>query len=422
MHPWAYFSRPSNMAFHDLSAVLKPPKNLRSLLGLSLKFIPSPRTNVPWTAYEDHNFSRFDRELKIKVFMADHKDDGTYNPDLYVKSRWTPPPWKIPLEITRRLHHFKDAVKKIVKTKQSPSNLLLHQKKALNYLRHQQDFLVVQCDKNLGPAIIERDKYIKLAFRDHLNNTLTYRRLSPIDAAIYARYIRTTFKAWIEKYKRVLTKNEAKFLRRHLRENTDPFGCLYLLVKIHQSPMKTRPIISLKGSLLHGLGLWANDKLQQYATRQKSYFKSSFDLKIELVTMDIPPGARLFIADAVSMYTNINTDSALQFVSQHIREHVSEFTNVPAEALIEALEIIITLNVFTFGDTTWIQDRGTAMGSPPFPLPGRTCTTHSRNWTSFPSLKTTWSFTNGLLMTSWAYGSQQTRLPTPSVGKSSLSK
>jgi hypothetical protein len=134
MHPWAYFSRPSNMAFHDLSTVLKPPKNLRYLLGLSLKFIPSPRMNVPWTAYEDHTFARFDSELKVKVFMADHEDDGTYNPDLYVKSRWTPPPWKIPLEITRRLHSFKEAVKKLVKTKQSPSNLLLHQKKDLNYL------------------------------------------------------------------------------------------------------------------------------------------------------------------------------------------------------------------------------------------------------------------------------------------------
>jgi hypothetical protein len=65
------------MAFHDLSTVLKPPKNLRFLLGLSLKFIPSPRANVPWTAFEEHTFARFDRELKFKVFMADHEDDGT---------------------------------------------------------------------------------------------------------------------------------------------------------------------------------------------------------------------------------------------------------------------------------------------------------------------------------------------------------
>jgi hypothetical protein len=139
-------------------------------------------------------------------------------------------------------------------------------------------------------------------------------------------------------------------------------------MKIHKSPMMTHPIISLKGSLLHVLGLWANDKLQQYATRQKAYFKSSFDLKTELVTMDVPLGARLFIADDVSMYTNINTDRDLQFISQHIRENFSQFANVPTEALIEALEIIMTLNVFTFGDTTWIQDRGTAMGSLSPPL------------------------------------------------------
>jgi hypothetical protein len=77
MHTWAYFSRPSNVAFHDLSSVLKPPNNLRSLLGLSLKFIPSPRVNVTWKAFEEHTFDRFDRELKVKVFMAEHEDDGT---------------------------------------------------------------------------------------------------------------------------------------------------------------------------------------------------------------------------------------------------------------------------------------------------------------------------------------------------------
>jgi hypothetical protein len=44
--------------------------------------------------------------------MADHEDNGAYNPELYVKYCWTPPPWKIPLEITRRMHSFKEAVKK----------------------------------------------------------------------------------------------------------------------------------------------------------------------------------------------------------------------------------------------------------------------------------------------------------------------
>jgi hypothetical protein len=96
------------------------------LLGLSLRFIPIPRMNVPWKAFEEHNFAHFDREIKVKVFMADHEDNGTYNS--------APPPWKIPLEITRRLQSFKEAIKKLVKPKKSPRNLLIHQKKALKYL------------------------------------------------------------------------------------------------------------------------------------------------------------------------------------------------------------------------------------------------------------------------------------------------
>ena len=39
---WYYFSRPSHLAFHDFTQQKQPPKNLRSLLGLGLKFIPTP--------------------------------------------------------------------------------------------------------------------------------------------------------------------------------------------------------------------------------------------------------------------------------------------------------------------------------------------------------------------------------------------
>jgi hypothetical protein len=49
-----------------------------------------------------------------------------------------------------------------------------------------------------------------------------------------------------------------------------------------------------------------DDKLQKVAQQQKSYFKSSFNLKIELVALqELPPNAGLFSADAIVMYTNI---------------------------------------------------------------------------------------------------------------------
>ena len=41
MPAWYYFDRPTNLAFHDLTTS-SAPNNLRSLLGLGLKFIPVP--------------------------------------------------------------------------------------------------------------------------------------------------------------------------------------------------------------------------------------------------------------------------------------------------------------------------------------------------------------------------------------------
>jgi hypothetical protein len=81
-----------------------------------------------------------------------------------------------------------------------------------------------------------------------------------------------------------------------------------------------------------------------------------------------PPNTFLFTADAVSMYTNIPTAKALSFISNHIRKTAHEFQDIPAEALVKALGIVMRNNVFTFGDVTYRQVRSTAMGTPPAPM------------------------------------------------------
>jgi hypothetical protein len=84
------------MAFHDLTTRLKPPRNLLSLLGLNLKFIPKPQRNVPWETFNEDLLPRLDRDLRIKVFMADQGSDDTYNAKMYVRSEWTPRNWQLP--------------------------------------------------------------------------------------------------------------------------------------------------------------------------------------------------------------------------------------------------------------------------------------------------------------------------------------
>jgi hypothetical protein len=287
---------------------------------------------------------------------------------MYLPSEWNPPFSNVPRSLSRRLDHFEHVITSQFRTKlRVKPNLLRHQRFALESLRLQKDFLIVACDKNLGPSIIERDEYIKLAFRDHFSKPDTYQYLPTAEVATQRTRIQALLDFWISKYHRILTKEERKFLKRHSSLCTDPFPYFYLTMKVHKTPLKTRPIVSCSGSLLFALGIWIDDKLQPVARHQKSYFKSSYVLKQELLAMNLPPNARLFTSDAVSMYTSIPTAPALREIARYLRRNRRLFPDVPVQALIDALTLVMKNNIVQFGDTHWLQLSGAAMGTPPAP-------------------------------------------------------
>eukprot|EP00956_Cyclotella_meneghiniana_P045878 scaffold388664_cov351-Cyclotella_meneghiniana.AAC.1 len=94
---------------------------------------------------------------------------------------------------------------------------------------------------------------------------------------------------------------------------------------------------------------------------QPSYFKDSFVLKALLDTLQLPPNAKLFTADAVSMYTNIKTKEALEAIGNFIVENHGEFPHLDPDAVREALHLVFENNIFALGDTYWRQISGTAM-------------------------------------------------------------
>ena len=56
---WYYLSRPSHLAFHDFARSKQPAKNLRLLLGLGLKFIPTPRCTNTWKKLKELSMPKF---------------------------------------------------------------------------------------------------------------------------------------------------------------------------------------------------------------------------------------------------------------------------------------------------------------------------------------------------------------------------
>ena len=118
-------------------------------------------------------------------------------------------------------------------------------------LQQQQTFLIVPCDKNLGPTIIEHHDYLKIAMWDHLNDTTTYKLLMSIETEHYASEVQKHILAWLKTHHKKLTKMECAFVWDELNSNQSPYAWFYLTLKAHKlkpgqmvDNLKSRPIIS----------------------------------------------------------------------------------------------------------------------------------------------------------------------------------
>ena len=307
-------------------------KKLRSLLGLGLKFNPTPSLTNSRSQLKKSSYDRLFRSVHLQFhFAGKPPSEGTtsYDPKIYVHSTWTPPHWTIPtIALEERLSRIFTALNKLFKTHKGKTYLLPHQHRALRTLQLQQTLLIVPCDKNLGPAIIERHNYLKIATRDHLSDTTTYKSLTTSEIDRYSWEIKKHILGWLKTHNKKLTKLERAFLRKELKSNQSPYARFYLTLKAHQlkpgqtvNQLKSRPIVSGPGSLLHGRGVWVDRKLQEVAQNTISYFKNTLELKKQLLDLNLPTNTILFTADAVSMYTNIPTHTALNLIGKYLNQY-----------------------------------------------------------------------------------------------------
>ncbi len=357
-----YFSRPLNIAFHNLcNSSNDCPKFIKSLLGLGLNFIPTER----FCNFNNIDNNRFIKDLYTRCYFL-----GTPprpRPTLFVRSDWSPSRSDIPIEYRIRIDTFLESIKQQCPSKRNcSSNLLPLQRTTLSYIRQNNNLVIFPTDKNLGPAIIDRPTYIKRALSEHLSDKTTYRQLTPSGASNRIKAVRRMITKFIETHFEKGNPDRT-FLQRTFDNCKDPYAYFYLLAKVHKTPWKTRPIISVSGSLLHGLGQWVDCQLKIVCEQLPFVIRSSHQLCLELKDLILPPGALLFSIDAVSMYTNIDTSHALNEITNYLQNNPLP-TTVDIPALIDGLRIIMQHNLFRFGDTFWVQQTGTAMGAPPAPM------------------------------------------------------
>ena len=370
---------PSNMAFHDLTPNKSAPPNAKSLLGLGPKFICTPKFT---TGSIFNGYDRLEVDFHRRVFFAGDPeepvdpslDDAPPPPEskLYIRSKWRPDLADIPDWVPARLSKFYVRIQRLYTKKQADSNILPFQERLLELLASDPKHLYPLADKGLGPCCVLYEQYVEDCLV-HLMTESVYERMSLEEAQEAAKDLQTKILKWLDDYEHVVGPKVKEYIEHHMSTNSlSPFGQFYIMYKIHKGigengRWPTRPVCSDVTSIPHALGKWITEMLLPIAKAQPSYFKDSFVLKALLDVLQLPPNARLFTADAVSMYTNIKTKEALEAIGNFIVENHGEFPHLDPNAVREALHLVFENNIFAFGDTYWRQTSGTAMGTPPAP-------------------------------------------------------
>jgi hypothetical protein len=360
-----YFHRIQQMKFHNLCTTLSPPPHIGSLLGLGDKFCIEQGTPHPdWV----ESISRFRRSIRLKHIFGNQEEENneSYNPRLYIPSTWQPnaiPDGPIESQLLSFAHRVESASAIHVKALRPKFNLSKHQYTLLKTMKEDNRFVVALSDKNLGPVIIERKVYIQRVFDDHLLSA-TYDRLTEEEALLRMATCKLKVIRLFSKYKDYLPTDEVTYFERGLKQD-HRIPLFYILFKIHKTPWTTRPVVSCCGSFLNLFSKWLDEKMKLLLPLSTTYIRDSFQVLEDVAAIGpLPPNARLFTADAVSMYTNIDKQHAGEVFRAWFTSYPEEIPSTfPTEFFLSCLEIVMSNNVFSFGDTFWQQKSGTAMGT-----------------------------------------------------------
>jgi hypothetical protein len=310
------------------------------------------------------------RSIRTLFYLKqqDSRHNESFNKQIYIKLKnWHPPP--APLNVEDKITHFE----KLLKVKQQKlliqmqkinlSNLTPIQHKVLKELKSNKNIIVKPTDKNLGPATMDTEGYISQILQEHLL-TNTYKQLTKEEAINKIDNIKLRFKGLLHHYKNTLTDSESTYFQRSLQLHCR-IPIFYGLPKVHKQPISLRPVVSSCGSFMSILSNWLDFRMKDLLPLVKSYTKNSFDIISDLASLHIPEHAMLFSADAVSMYTNIDSNIGINATKNFLYENINNIpTDFPIDLFLETLTLVMENNIFSFSNTYWLQLTGTAMGTP----------------------------------------------------------
>jgi hypothetical protein len=319
------------------------------------------------------------RNLELRDFFAG--SDHSYDPEAFDnkflgKSSWSPPFAELThatqqavlniqsetSELLEKCISYRNNIAYVHLSNRHTDNLTRAERSAINTLGNDDSIIIKPADKGGAVVVMNRDCYMKEAFRQ-LYNVKYYVR---IDAPLSASTTETLNSIIDEiQLSGFINDKQHDFLHVNVPSTTRAF---YLLPKVHKAYNKWpffnmpegRPIVSDVNSETYNICQYIDYFLKPLACKHASYVKDTYDFIHQIRDKSIPSDAYIVTGDITSLYTNMHIDLSLQCVREIF--DVNPDPRRPDAAILRLLEVCLRRNDFEFAGQYFLQIMGTAMG------------------------------------------------------------
>lgn len=326
---WDRLNGENTPSFNNISNLRTVPKVISDILEKGYKYVTPRIDSVDIHISAFKNFLReFNRQRNTHGFTGKEHDDF--------------------IRILFEMEKDKLAREAIRKSQNDGKNGNHYLRLIDNFVR-KNNLYIRPADKNLGLTIMDADWYLAQCFL-HLNDKNVYRIETPKIEEI------------LEDLRNIVRK-AGKVKDGHSRQlipHGNQLPQFYIIPKIHKTPISSRPIVASFTAPTRNVSIYIDTVLQSIVEEYPWIAENSQEVVADLEAYTFYyPSDKLWLvtADVVSLYTNINTKEGIQTINYVLKDRKD------GEYHLNLLAWVLNNNYFKFGDNTYHQIQGTAMGT-----------------------------------------------------------
>lgn len=343
-----------------------------SWLGRNLKFVPTPLVLKATKTEFNQSIDNFFTRLRATVLF---EPDDDRNPivlesrfrlpskslEFMVASKYSSDPW---LSIEKYIQQTRSLFYKALQ-QHVPQGLRNISRSGLLFIKSlaaNPAVIVKPADKGLGLTVLNRDWYDRELDRQ-LNDRETYIHVPVLRAKLSAP-IKQIAKTALQLG--MMTQQQHTYVCKKWNDETSQLPNLYLLPKLHKTPVTGRPIVSSHSYITTPASVWLDYFLQPLVREHIPTVLTDSKQLVNRIESTIinDPNCTLSTADVNSLYPSIPIKAGIAAVRMFLQLHCKITDQNRVNTICSLLKLILENNYFKANRKLYKQIKGTAMGTP----------------------------------------------------------